>query len=126
MLDGSDDGDGSDIGSTEGMKEEDPNDENEKLKRAFTDSFEHLSQFDPDDELIKSDRSISMIESYMCRDGNGSKKSVSSATSEFSIISGPSVKSMVFSALSSIEQQAAQISFIEPADEDNYLQDIIA
>lgn len=43
VIDGSDDGAGSDIGSTEGMKEEDLDDANEKFKRAFTDSFEHLS-----------------------------------------------------------------------------------
>jgi len=64
-----------------------------------------------------------MIESYMYRDELGK---ASSASSEFSIISAPAVKSQVFSALSSIEQTAAQISFIEPANDDNYMQDILA
>ena len=37
--------------------------------RDFGDSFEHLSQYDPDDEFLKSNRSLSIIESIVAREG---------------------------------------------------------
>ena len=48
-------------------------------KNFFTDDFEHISQYDPDDEFLRSSRSVSIIESIL------SKKSISQ-TSEFSVI----------------------------------------
>lgn len=45
----------------------------------FKDDFEHLSQYDPEDEFLRSSRSVSIIDSIL------SKKSVSK-TSDFSII----------------------------------------
>ena len=62
----------------------------DKLRESMIDSFDHLSQYDPDDHLIKSDRSISIIESFLSRDGKGKSKKLSE-TSEFSIISSPNI-----------------------------------
>ena len=68
-----------------------------------TDSFEHLSQYDPDDQFLQTKRSFSIIESILSN--NGGVKSEISETSEFSIISSQShqVKSM----LSSIKENIA-------------------
>jgi hypothetical protein len=62
-----------------------------------TDSFEHLSQYDPDDQFLQTKRSYSIIESILSNDGKA--KSEISETSEFSIISSQShhVKSMLSS-----------------------------
>lgn len=61
-----DDADADDINSQGSTNVRKDIDLTQAMKNAMTeDSFEHLSQFDPDDQLIKSDRSFSLIESYM-------------------------------------------------------------
>ena len=64
----------------------------EKMK-SLGDSFDHLSQYDPDDEFLKSSRSLSIIESIVSRNGRGT--SALSESSEFSIISSGNVKSLI-------------------------------
>jgi len=72
--------------------------------RDFGDSFEHLSQYDPDDEFLKSSRSLSIIESIVGKQGRAS--SALSESSEFSIISANNVKSVISSLLSDVKSQA--------------------
>lgn len=48
--------------------------EREDLKdriKNLGDSFDHLSQYDPDDEFLKSNRSLSIIGSIIGNDGRG-------------------------------------------------------
>lgn len=72
--------------------------------RDLADSFDHLSQYDPDDEFLKSNRSLSIIESIVGMQGRvGSSQAAAalSESSEFSIISSNSkVKSLVCSIMS--------------------------
>ena len=63
----------------------------------MSDSFDHLSQYDPDDQLIRSDRSYSIIESFISKDGKGNPSRPLSETSEFSIISSANIKSVITS-----------------------------
>ena len=66
------------------------------------DSFDHLSQYDPDDQLIQSERSFSIIDSYMSKSND--KKlfgSAKSETSEFSIISSPNDRKSLLSSIAS-------------------------
>ena len=65
------------------------------------DSFEHLSQYDPDDEFLKSNRSLSIIESIIAKDGRGT--SALSESSDFSIISSNNVKSVISSLMSDVK-----------------------
>jgi len=58
---------------------------------ASLDSFEHLSQYDPDDEFLQSNNSISLIECISLK----KQSSQVSETSEFSIISSGQIKSAV-------------------------------
>ena len=61
------------------------------------DSFDHLSQYDPDDEFLQSNRSLSIIESIVSKHGRGGASALSES-SEFSIISSNSnVKSLISS-----------------------------
>ena len=61
------------------------------------DSFDHLSQYDPDDEFLKSNRSLSIIEGIVSKHGQGGASSLSES-SEFSIISSNrNVKSLISS-----------------------------
>ena len=77
----------------------------EKMKD-LGDSFDHLSQYDPDDEFLKSSRSLSIIESLVAKEGKGT--SALSESSEFSIISAANVKSTISSILSEARGQAMQ------------------
>ena len=111
------------------MEADDGNEENaeEEQRIKFDDSFDHLSQYDPDDQLIKSDRSMSIIESFMSKGKGHGNSSALSESSEFSIISSAKVKSLVSSTMSLANKKMNQISFIEKdEDDDNYVQDIIA
>ena len=67
--------------------------------RDFGDSFDHLSQYDPDDEFLKSNRSLSIIGSIMAKDGRADSSALSES-SEFSIISSGNVKSVISSLFS--------------------------
>jgi hypothetical protein len=80
----------------------------------FKDDFEHLSQYDPDDEFLRSSRSISIIDSIM------SKKSVGK-TSDFSIVSSAQSKK-IESVISSIK--ANNVAFVE-SNRDIYAEDVI-
>ena len=89
------------------------------------DSFDHLSQYDPDDEFLKSSRSLSIIESIVSKQGRGT--SALSESSEFSIISSNNVQSMISSLLTEAKGQAMQqINFIEEQEDDTYVQDVVA
>lgn len=68
-------------------------------ERYFADSFDHLSQYDPDDQLIKSERSYSIIESFMAKDSHKRGSDQLSETSEFSIITSKHLKSQFSSIL---------------------------
>ena len=70
------------------------------------DSFDHLSQYDPDDEFLKSSRSLSIIESLVAKEGKGT--SALSESSEFSIISAANVKSEISSLISEARVQDMQ------------------
>ena len=72
------------------------------------DDFEHLSQYDPDDEFLRSSRSASIIESIL------SKKSVSQ-TSDFSIVSSAKSKQVM---------SCKSVAFVEP-NRDVYAEDVI-
>mmetsp|Transcript_18084 Transcript_18084/g.22602 ORF Transcript_18084/g.22602 Transcript_18084/m.22602 type:complete len:104 (-) Transcript_18084:4046-4357(-) len=74
--------------------------------RDFGDSFEHLSQYDPDDEFLKSNRSLSIIESIIAKEGRIGSSSALSESSEFSIISSKNVKSVVSSLMSELKGEA--------------------
>ena len=94
--------------------------------RDLGDSFDHLSQYDPDDEFLKSNRSLSIIESIIAKDGRIGSSAVSES-SEFSIISSKHVQSVISSIMSEAQNDAMkQINFIEDRDDDNYVQDVIA
>ena len=67
--------------------------------RDLGDSFDHLSQYDPDDEFLKSNRSLSIIESIIAKDGRIGSSAVSES-SEFSIISSKHVQSVISSIMS--------------------------
>lgn len=78
------------------------------------DSFDHLSQYDPDDEFLKSNRSLSIIESIVSKNGRGT--SALSESSEFSIISSGQIKSSINSIISDAsrnQQGIQQINFID-------------
>jgi len=79
----------------------------------FADSFDHLSQYDPDDEFLQSNRSLSIIGSIIAKDGRVSSSALSES-SEFSIISSNNVKSLITSFASDIKGTAMQqINFID-------------
>lgn len=63
---------GAAVGSDDGAAEDGAGGKREDMAsklRDFGDSFEHLSQYDPDDEFLKSNRSLSIIESIVAREG---------------------------------------------------------
>lgn len=62
-----------------------------------TDSFEHLSNFDPDDQFLKSNRSMSIIESIIAK-GDDARSEISEHSS-FSIISSPALMSVISSSV---------------------------
>lgn len=85
------------------------------------DSFDHLSQYDPDDEFLQSNRSLSIIGSIIAKDGRACS-SATSESSEFSIISSNKVKSMISSLVSDFKGKALQqINFIDEHEDDNYV-----
>lgn len=51
------------------------------------DDWEHLSQFDPDDEFLQSERSFSIIDSLVSSNRSMGVKSLQSRSSDFSIVS---------------------------------------
>ena len=110
---------------SEGQKSEKDEKQTETHRRAFdSDSFDHLSQYDPDDQFLQSKRSLSIIESILSKHGTSEAFEVLSETSEFDIISSQS--SQVMSMISSIyPNQHCPIATIE-TQEDNYMQDVIA
>ena len=85
------------------------------------DDFEHLSQYDPDDEFLRSNKSVSIIDSIL------SKKSISQ-TSDFSIISNAKSKklqSMISMGSSSkISNSVNTIALVE-SNRDIYAEDVI-
>ena len=88
-----------------------------------------MSQFDPEDEFLQSERSFSIIDSIV--GGEGSKfGSSKSSTSEFSIVQ-PSVmsqgeKSLVESIYSGAQQSYSQIELIPGGFyKDTYAEDIV-
>jgi len=104
------------IDASEGEEEPEVVEEVEKEEKkkeeegevAQLDDFEHLSQYDPDDEFLQSSRSFSVIESIL------SRKSVSK-TSEFSLVSkGPA----------SVISMGQKTSVIE-SKRDLYAEDIV-
>ena len=87
--------------------------EEAKGAEATLDDFEHLSQYDPEDEFLRSSRSVSIIESIM------SRKSVSQ-TSDFSLVSAG--KRSVISVGSLRSKNT--IAFVE-SNRDVYQEDVI-
>lgn len=83
------------------------------------DDFEHLSQFDPDDEFLQSERSFSIIESLVSGNQSMGVQSLKSGSSEFSIVSNAKSASM-FSG----QTQHSQIQVIKN-EKDTYIEDII-
>ena len=77
--------------------------------------FEHLSQYDPDDEFLRSSKSVSIIDSIL------SKKSISH-TSEFSIITSKKDSQSIISMSSKKNKNA--IAFVE-TNRDIYAEDVI-
>ena len=98
---------------SEGQKSEKDEKQTETHRRAFdSDSFDHLSQYDPDDQFLQSKRSLSIIESILSKHGTSEAFEVLSETSEFDIISSQS--SQVMSMISSIyPNQHCPIATIE-------------
>jgi hypothetical protein len=78
--------------------------------------FEHLSQYDPDDEFLRSNKSVSIIDSIL------SKKSISQ-TSDFSIISNARSQK-VQSVISVLSSQPKNVAFVE-SNRDIYAEDVI-
>ena len=118
----------------------------------LTESFEHLSEFDPEDQFLNSERSFSLISSIVSlgnavdlknKNKKGSKRTknslkqsidaLSDTSSDFSIISTAQVqRAMIGSTESEIKSvqpskmfTSSKISFIE-GDEDQAAQNIIA
>jgi hypothetical protein len=91
-------------------------DEEEAKAEGFHDDFEHLSQYDPDDEFLRSNKSMSIIDSIL-----SGKKSFSK-TSEFSM---PSAVSKKVESLASMGEKAKNsIAFVE-SNRDIYAEDVI-
>ncbi|CDW72543.1 lupus brain antigen [Stylonychia lemnae] len=88
--------------------------EKEEGKNFNTDDFEHLSQYDPEDEFLRSSKSVSIIESIL------SRKSISQ-TSDFSLINGKKVGSVI--SLGSMASKNT-IALIEN-NRDIYAEDVI-
>ena len=83
--------------------------------REFKDDYEHLSQYDPEDEFLRTSRSVSIIDSIL------SRQSVSN-TSDFSIIS--SAKSKLVESLISARNNGKSVAVIE-SERDIYAEDVI-
>ena len=91
-----------------------------------TDSFEHLSNFDPDDQFLKSNRSMSIIESIIAK-GDDARSQISEQSS-FSIISSPALMSVISSSVLNFggDKINQQIGVIETQAEDTYMEDVVA
>lgn len=125
-----------DVRSVEPLEDNSDDDQGQKKERKLNKlksfkgldegGFEHLSQYDPDDQFLKSDRSLSVIDSILSMAGG--TRDNRSESSEFSIISAGNIKSVLSASIISKADNLAmqQISFIERREEDNYLLDVVA
>lgn len=85
------------------------------------DDFEHLSQFDPDDQFLQSERSFSIIDSVVSGKQSMGVKSI--ASSSFSIVAGSDdAKSFLSGAtVQSLNRNVAPIY----SNKDVYAEDIV-
>ena len=111
----------------EKMENDEKREELAERIKDMSSSFDHLSQYDLDDEFLQSNRSLSIIGSIIAREGRASNSAMSES-SDFSIISSNKEKSLISSFLSDIKGQAMQqINFIQAQeDDDTYVQDVLA